>query len=144
MTGNNLSTASLLMAFPHLEIDRNCEQQVSFVNPVLDTRMSGSMETLEVLRFFETPRSIADAMNNGNIASQILEDLLRNMLVVNVDLLVDAVPVSIGKPVMLADFLRTAPIAETIAIIGAPMDIATTRDAGARHGPTEVRLAFPR
>lgn len=127
-----------------MEIRTLGDQKFSIINPVLHTRTEGSPSTLEALQYFETPRLMGDAIATGKIALQDLEGLLQNVLIIDVDLLVERVPIAIGKSVMLADFLGGTSAAGAATIIGAPVDIATTRASGARYGPTDVRSAYPR
>ena len=140
MSGGELSSTSVLMAFPHVDIQMGTEGRVSLTHPVLETKVEGSSETLEAFRYFEKPKMLGEAVETGKVAPQILEQLLRAVLVVNVNLLVDQVPISIGRPVIFSDFVSAPPAKGAVAIIGAPVDIATTRDSGTRQGPTEVRF----
>jgi len=144
MSGGELSSTSVLMAFPHVDIQMGTEGRVSLTHPVLETKVEGSSETLEAFRYFEKPKMLGEAMETGKVTPQILEQLLRAVLVLNVNLLVDQVPISIGRPVIFSDFVSAPPAKGAVAILGAPVDIATTRDSGTRQGPTEVRFNYPR
>lgn len=139
-----LSPASVIMAFPNAELRTESDGRALLSNPILKTTLEGSPETVAAFRYFETPKTLGDAVGSGKVAPEILELLLRAVLVIDVNLLVDQVPVSIGRPVRFADFVSAPPAEGTVAIMGAPVDIATTHDSGARHGPAEVRLAAPR
>jgi agmatinase len=144
MTAERIPPESVLIAFPEPVIQPIGEGRVLLRNPALQTEIEGSAETVDALRFFEKPKRLGEAVESGGITPAVLEQLMRAVLVIDVNVLFDHVPVSMGRPVVFSEFVMVRQAEPSVAILGAPVDIATTHDPGARYGPAEVRQAAAR
>jgi len=139
--------APKLIVFPDLKISTK-RQHTTVENLLIGTRLQGNKALTSVLEFFREARSPAAARRRLGIVQGDLDVLCREYVLIpeeELELLrpglCSPVPASIGKSCRLGELSDQKK--GSYVVVGAPVDMATVGDGGARHGPSDVRSRFP-
>lgn len=136
-----------LIRFPDLRVDP-LRGGVRVQNLAHATHIECSRDTLTLLDFFREPRTRRELAAAHSVDAEAIDELIRQAILVpaadldllRTGLLAEARP-SLGRSCHLVDLWREA--RGGFAIIGVPSDRGAGGDPGARHGPTQIRSAFP-
>jgi arginase family enzyme len=144
-------SARRLVRFPDLVVTRQ-RSKVVVENPAIGTRFLASPVIGELLEHLDRPRSLqAIGKRFGLSRADLAQPLDRFAIVFEDELdlfcpeLSQPLPFSIGAPCRVGELhdVRAGRSGSPYVIVGAPVDVAGSVDAGARHGPWEVRSRFP-
>lgn len=124
--------------------------RVRIWNPAYRTGLLVPTEVVELLRYFETPHSLSElSAEHDGIDRKVLDDLVKRFILLPaadhaVLLHGLTVPASapLGQPTELLELALPAG-RRGLCVLGAPCDVGTTGEAGARCGPALVRSHSP-
>ena len=131
---------SSFVTVPALRIEEHGDD-VLVSNTAVGTKATFSREILAIIAFFETPQPLSQWLKRPGACRETLVRAVTLALISDVNRLVGPAKDSIGQNCSLSGFLKDEN-AGTIALFGAPVDIAATGRGGARGGPGEIRRHF--
>lgn len=131
---------SRFISVPELQVENNGAELV-ISNAAVGTRAAFPPEILDLLDFFATPRPLAEWLARPGACRDALAKAVSHALVSDVNRLLGPSRNPVGRAALPSEFLGEDHAGATV-LLGAPIDVASTGRAGARHGPAEIRENF--